>query len=121
MRSLSLKLLSFREHPFLAGVTCWFLAQWLDIVSTLFDLAFVPGSSEGNPLMRDPITMKFMLFSALWVKGLVALVQLLPVSGFLYLGTRSAKIAAIPFYMSAFMLLAVCASNIAWIFKSMGF
>jgi hypothetical protein len=101
----------------LAAVVALLLAEGLDIISTLLVMAFVPGAGEGNPLMRDPNTFKFLLGQGLKVKGLYLGVKLLPFCGLLYWGSRSPGVASVPIWLDAWEGLHVVFSNFTQFLK----
>lgn len=113
------KFLAVGEHPILAGFVCWLVAQWLDLMSTEFAMAFIPGAEEANTLLRDPITRKLLLLTAVAVKALALLAIIAPISGCLYWGTGSRKAASVPFYFGAFLAYTVVVSNVVQIVEAL--
>lgn len=101
------KLLSIAIGASIAG-------HCLDIVSTELVMAYVPGSTEGNPLLRDPFTFKFLLGRALEIKGFYFTeLALLSVIGY---ATGWEIIAAAPWLIDAYMIFDVAWHNFLGLF-----
>lgn len=83
----------------------------MDVISTAMVMAYVPGSIEANPFLRDPITLKFMLLPALQVKALSALLFYIPISVALYIASRSWGLASLPFWLAIPGILQVAFKN----------
>lgn len=84
-----------------------------DFVSTGLCMAFVPGASEGNPLLRDPETLKFAAIMALKLKTLYGLIVVIPMSAGIYAATRNAIMSSIPAWFLSWVGLGVVYENLA--------
>lgn len=101
------------DHPrvMVVAVLAYFTSHMLDIVSTVLCMAFVTGSIESNPLMRDPMTMKFLMEPALNIKATHFLAFYLPMVVMLYAATRSWLVTSIPLWIGFVGALEVAAKN----------
>jgi hypothetical protein len=105
---------SFR--PLLAAIGLYLFAHGSDIVSTIvgsefFDLV------EQNPLMRDPLTLKFILWKGLCVKGIFTALLPMPMAIAAWLGTRNAYVASLPFWYYGIQALWPTVHNTILIWK----
>jgi len=97
----------------IAAIAFYLLAEALDILGTTLVMAYVPGSIEMNVLMRDPVTLKFVLGLGLKVKALGAAFSTVLPAIFLYGATASPAWASAPFWFDGMGTLSAVAWNFA--------
>lgn len=89
------------EPAIWAGLGFWLFGQGLDILSTVA-VAPIPGIIESNEYMRDPVTLKFILWKGLAVKGASALVGWGPLAYTLKKCYNHTGLAMLPFIYSGY-------------------
>jgi hypothetical protein len=82
----------------IAAISLYLIMELADVLSTVLVMAYVPGSMETNPYLRNPVTLKFVPILALYMKSLFSAVCLgLPALA-IFAGTRSWLLASLPFW-----------------------
>ena len=77
------------------AIIYYVLLHTMDFVSTELCMAFVPGVMESNHLMRDPVTLKFVLSQGAVVKTIYTTIFVALPSLLVFLGTRSYQLASL--------------------------
>jgi len=98
-------------HILVTGLLVFLIAQALDFVSTSLVMAYVPGSIELDPRMRNAATLKFAPLTALVVKGLYTGIRTGILSAGLFVGSRSWVLASFPWWFDNWVLLSAGAYN----------
>jgi hypothetical protein len=105
-------LFSPKWWPLTIAALAFLFANLMDIVSTLLCMQYLADAIEANPYMRDPATMKFLMGKAILVKWHLLLFQFTPLTIFLYVASKDARIAAIPLFLAAASLFQVASRNL---------
>ena len=111
MKSLWKWLISEKDRCFKTSLAFWASAHALDILSTVFTLAIVPGVVEANPLGTHPLTGEFSIggifFAKLFFDSLIVVFPALAV----YVGTGRSDAASLLFWYNGYTILPVVGQN----------
>lgn len=107
------------DPAFLAGLGFWLFGQTLDVLSTVWAMP-IPGIIESNEWMRDPITLKFVLWKGLTIKTCSALFGWGPLAYTLKKCYNHTGVAMLPFVYSGYRAVEAGFQNllIIWTYLS---
>ena len=102
------------DHPRILGysLVVYFIANLLDLATSQACLLWVAGCIELNQFMGDPITHRFLLLQAAFVKAFLTVGFVIPVSFILGRAFRSWAISSLPWWYLGLAALAVSLNNI---------
>lgn len=103
--------------PLRWGVFFYALVNALDLASTSLGMR-VGGLYENNPLMRDPMTLRFILVNGIAIKLGGSIPLCVVPAFFLYKGTGSHLIASLPFWYWGFHVVPIVLGNFLMIWTT---